>query len=178
MSTSALGRQFTSKTVGKQTAKVIKKFPPKTVADAVYDQLTEDYPKSALDWVHKIQWKGPVNVPLKDIDFSEKNTWAASREVDEVHAWEKRIAQAKAKGEHIKPAVLIQRPKATAMVPDGHHRALAYENMKEPVYSWLGVVNRAKGPWDNLHDKQYRDSTGPQKGGNPGLYHYGRKNVS
>jgi len=26
-----------------------------------------------------------------------------------------------------------------------------------------------------LHDQQYKEGTGPQKGGNPSLYHYGKE---
>lgn len=172
---SVLGPQFTKAQVGNKTAKLFKKFPPKSVADAVYDQLTEDYPKDALGWVHKIKWKGPVEVPVSKVDFSEKNSWAAFHEPEKVKSWKQRIKSAESKGEHIKPSLLIQRPGKTAMIPDGHHRALAYEELNQPVYAWVGYPGRSTGPWDKLHDQQFKDETGPRKGGNPGAYHYGRE---
>jgi hypothetical protein len=171
---SLLGPQFEKK-VGKQTAKVLRKFPPKTIADAVYDQLTEDYPKSAIEWVHKIKWIGPKTIPVSKVDFSEDRTWAASHEPEKVRAWEQRIRSAENKGEHVKPSLVIQRPGKTAMIPDGHHRAIAYKNLNEPIYAWIGKPGKAKGPWDILHDQQYKEGTGPQKGGNPGMYHYGKE---
>lgn len=171
---SVLGPQFEKK-VGKQTAKALRKFPPKTVADAVYDQLTEDYPKSALDWVHKIKWTGPKTIPVSKIDFSGENTWAAAHEPEQVRSWETRINAAERRGEHVKPSLVIQRPGKTAMIPDGHHRAMAYKNLDKPIYAWIGDPGKAKGPWDKLHDQQYKNSTGPQRGGNPGMYHYGRE---
>jgi len=176
VSASVLSSQFTSKkAVGAKTAKVFKKNPPKTIADAVYDQLTEDYPKDALNWVHDIKWKGPMEVPSTKIDMADRDSWKASHEPEVVDQWKKRISSAEKKGEHVKPVVLIQRKGKKIFPTDGHHRTLAYYEENKPVYAWVGMPTRTKGPWLSLHDKQFKKESGPRKGGNPGLYHYGRE---
>lgn len=144
----------------------------KTVADAVFDQLTEDYPKSAVEWVHGIRWKGPMEVPLSDIDFDNEKSWRASHELDKVNLFRRRIKAAQKKGEHIKATVLIYRPKKSVknpvMVMDGHHRAEAEQQENVPVYGFVGYPSRNKGPWDTTHDKQFREGSGPQRQGNKG----------
>lgn len=161
-----LGKQF-----DKQQTKNVAKKPTrstKTVADAVYDQLTEDYPKDAVNWVHNIKWKGPIEVPLSDIDFENERSWKAAHERDKVEVFRRRIRAAKKKGEHIKATILIQRPKQNVMVVDGHHRTIASQEENIPVYGFVGYPVRAKGPWDTAHDKQFRPDTGPQRTGNKG----------
>jgi hypothetical protein len=177
-----LGPQFKTKKKEKVAYKggvtktfTVTKHPSKRTADAVYDQLTEDYPKEALGWVHDIKWRGPINYPTGKIDFNDKHTWRAIHQEDEIKAWKSRIKAAKRNGENVKPGILIERPDKTAMIPDGHHRALAYQELGEPDFAFVGYPSKSKGPWDMLHDYQYRDNTGPDKGGNPGAYHYGRK---
>jgi hypothetical protein len=113
-------------------------------------------------------WKGPVEVSLKRVDFDEKNSWKAEKEPDRINIFKRRIRAADRKGEGIKPVVMIQRPDKTAMVMDGHHRALAYKEMNRPVYAWVGFPARSKGPWDNTHDYQYKPDSGPQRQGNKG----------
>jgi hypothetical protein len=142
------------------------KKPAKKTADAVYDQLTEDYPKDTVDWVHNIKWKGPVEVPLKRTDFDEKNSWRAEHQPEKVNLFKRRIKQAERKGEGIKPVVMIQRPDNTAMIMDGHHRALAYKELNLPIHAWLGYPGKSKGPWDEVHDYQFKPDSGPQREGN------------
>lgn len=159
-----LGRQFDS-IKPKPKGSGLPKRPVKKLADAVYDQLTEDYPKKAVDWVHNVKWAGPEKVPLKNVDFEEKNTWKAEKEPDKVSLFKNRIRAAARKHEGIKPVVMIARPDKTVMVMDGHHRALAYRELKKPVYAWVGYPGKSKGPWDKVHDYQFKPGTGPQREG-------------
>lgn len=165
MSTSVLGKQF--KETGTDFG--IPKKPSKQLADAVYDQLSEDYPKKALDWVHSVKWRGPVEVPLSRVDFDDKHSWRAAKEPGKVKKFEGFIKKAERKGEHIKPGILIKRPgEKTDMIPDGHHRALAYANLGKPLYAWEGMPSKDSGPWDSLHDYQFKKDSGPQRQGNKG----------
>jgi len=161
MKSQLLGPQFKSNS----SSSSMRRKPAKKVADAVYDQLTEDYPKDAVDWVHGVKWKGPVEVPLQRTDFDEKNSWRASHQPEKVNLFKRRIKQADKKGEGIKPVVMIQRSNKTAMIMDGHHRALAYKELDRPIYAWLGFPGKSKGPWDVVHDYQYKEGTGPQRQG-------------
>lgn len=160
-------RQFGERTQVSKPKSPVRR-PAKSVADAVFDQLTEDYPKKSVDWVHKIPWKGPVKVPLKSVDFEEKNSWKAEKEPERVDIFKKRIKTAQKKHEGIKPVVMIQRPDKTAMVMDGHHRAIAYRELNLPVYAWLGYPGKSKGPWDKVHDYQFKPGSGPQRQGDKG----------
>lgn len=161
-----LGKQFNQSE--KKSDNGLKKSPPKNVADAVFDQLTEDYPKKAVDWVHNVEWKGPKKIPLGNIDFKEKNTWKAEKEPEKVSIFKQRIRAAEKKHEGIKPVVMIQRPDKTTMIMDGHHRAIAYRELDKPVYAWVGYPGKSKGPWDTVHDYQFKPDSGPQRQGNKG----------
>lgn len=161
MASTLLGNQFKK---GSDTFGIPKK-PAKKITDAVYDQLTEDYPKKAVDWVHSIVWKGPVKVPLSRTDFDDKASWRAEHQPEKVNLFKNRIRQAERKGEGIKPVVMIQRPDKTAMIMDGHHRALAYKELSKPIYAWVGYPGKSKGPWDIVHDYQYKPDSGPQRQG-------------
>jgi hypothetical protein len=127
----------------------------KTDADRVYAQLTQDYPPEALQWVRNVDWKGPKKVPLSRIDWDDERVWKASKEKSHVDRFVKKIEA----GEDIKPIILISRPgKPTEMIPDGHHRALAYkETGKNPV-AWEGKAHHVVGEWDYLHDSQFKSS--------------------
>lgn len=156
-----LGRQF----YNSEPDYDLPKHPTKNTTDAVFDQMSEDYPKSAIEWVHDIKWRGPIQVPLKNVDFNDKYTWKAEKQPEKVKHFRQRILRSEAKGEHVKPVVMIQRPDKTAMIPDGHHRALAYKELNKPIYAWVGYPDKSKGPWDYVHDSQFKPSTGPQRQG-------------
>lgn len=124
-------------------------------ADQVYAQLREDFPKSALGWVKDASWSGPQQVALDRVDWSNEEDWKASHEPARVEEFERRIPKGDAN-----PVVLVRTPNNRKLiVVDGHHRALAYRNLKTPVTAWVGRVESARGPWDQLHNSQY-----PKKG--------------
>lgn len=160
MSRSMLGEQFSDESVkqGDYRLKHPRKRKSMSKADTVYGQLTDDYPKSALGWVHNVQWSGPKEVPLDKIEWDDARVWKAAHERSHVNAFVKKIGQEEAKGEHIKPVITVARPgKPTLMIPDGHHRAVAYKKLDEPVWAWVGKASKVTGPWDTLHDYQFKD---------------------
>lgn len=128
----------------------------RSTADEVYAQLAEDYPASALDWVLHTVWDGPQMVPLAQIDMSGKSTWRASHEPEKVGMFADKIQHKQGKGKQIKPVVLVRTPGAAKnVVIDGHHRTLAYAQLKGPVWAYVGHVSHTTGPWDSLHDYQF-----------------------
>lgn len=163
-SSSLLGPQFQKKLRAAKQGDSNR--PAKKVVDAVYDQLSEDYPAKALTWVHSMKWQGPKNVPLSQIDFEgDSDFLIAETQPEKVNLFRRRIKASEKKGEQIKPVIVIKRPSKKALAPDGHHRTLAYKELNKPVYAWVGSASSNRGPWIKLHDKQFKPDTGPQREG-------------
>lgn len=160
-----LGRQFAgidfspeSVRKGEERRNARNTHPGMTDTQCVYGQLTDDYPKEALKWVETTKWSGPKNVPISKVDWDDEQVWKAAHEQDQVKLFRKKIAEEARKGDHIKPVILVNRPgkQPPLMIPDGHHRALAYKALNKPIWAWEGKVTRTKGGWDTLHDAQYK----------------------
>jgi len=116
----------------------------------VWKQLKKSYDTKDMEWIKDAKWSGPMEVPLDDVDFSTKKTWKAHHEPELVKSKEKKI-----KNDKRKPVVLIDTPKdGKLFILDGHHRAMAYENLNMPITAFVGKVDRVKGPWDEFHSKQ------------------------
>jgi len=152
---------------GGKTAKAIAQGK----ADQVYAQLTEDYPKAALGWVHHAAWDGPQVVPFTSLDMTGRKKWRASHEPDRVADFAGRIRKRLAGGKTQlkKPAVVVFEPgkKQAGLIVDGHHRTLGAEQAGQSgVLAWVGHVHENAGPWMELHDLQFtRDSgSGPDAG--------------
>lgn len=113
--------------------------PNPVEAEHVYVQLARNFPPEAIEWVKRAHWTGPVNVPWDRIDQDDKDKWAASHQPEKVKEFEGMI---KAHDNHVAPSVLVQEPGSQkAFIVDGHHRALAHENLKQDVLSYLGNIN-------------------------------------
>lgn len=155
------GIDFSAESVqkGEERRNARNTHPSMTDTQCVYGQLTDDYPKESLRWVETTKWTGPKNIPLDKIDWDSDQVWKAAHEPDHVNLFVDKIKEEARKREHIKPVIVVNRPgkNPPLMIPDGHHRALAYRKLKKPVWAWEGKVTRTKGPWDTLHDSQYKD---------------------
>ena len=126
---------------------------------SAYEQMLEDYPPDAIQWMHDAHWEGPTRVPAASVDFSDDAEWQASHEREKVERFKKKIKKKLGKGKPIKPVVLIKTPKNDKFtVIDGHHRSLAYKELGEPLVAWVGHVDREKGPWLETHSSQYPES--------------------
>jgi len=135
----------------------------KSKADEVFHQLTEDYPKAALGWVHHTAWDGPQVIPFARLDMDDRARWRASHEPARVAEFAARIRKRLGKGKDQlkKPAVVVFEPgRRKGIIIDGHHRTLGAEKAGEPgVLAWVGHVDSRGGPWMELHDLQFtRDS--------------------
>ena len=121
------------------------------IAEEVYRQLLEDYPKRILGWVRSADWYGPLTVDLDMIDFTNKDKWQASEDTSEVDKFEDKIEN---EG-FAKPIILVNEPNYNKLrIVDGHHRALAYKNLDQPAMAYVANVGSVGGDWDVLHDRQ------------------------
>ena len=133
---------------------------PRSDADRVFAQLSKDYPKHTLAWVHDLKWSGPEKISLNDIDWEHEQMWKASHDESHVHHFVEMIEH----GEEVKPIIAIARPgKPTDMIPDGHHRALAFKEKNKAPVGWVGKAKSVVGPWDELHDYQFKDTDKDKK---------------
>jgi hypothetical protein len=125
-------------------------------------QLAEDYPEDSMDWIDDLEWSGPAEVPLSDIDTGNKKTWNAYHEPDRIRAIEAKIRRSARKGGHIKPAVLVDAPDTKSqthlIVIDGHHRTLASLRADEALWAYVGKAKTVRGPWLTFHNHQDKES--------------------
>jgi hypothetical protein len=129
------------------------------VAETVFKQLAEDFPKDTLGWVRAAAWTGPVDVPLESIDFSNRDAWRASKEPERVQFHVDKISNGDKK-----PIILVNEPNQSKLIiVDGHHRALAYEQLGLPAYAFIAEVGTVSGEWDVLHSSQRESSKAPAK---------------
>lgn len=123
-------------------------------AREVYDQLAENFPPDAIAWVLGAHWT-KADLPLDQIDWSNMNSWQASREPGLVA----KLARKMGKGKADKRAIAVERPgKSTVMLADGHHHALAHRSRHEQVPAYVAHVKAATGPWDEMHSHQEPDA--------------------
>lgn len=125
------------------------------IAETVFNQLAEDFPEEALQWVRAAVWEGPLDVPLDSIDFSGSDTWAASTDAPRDQPFD---------AETTKPIVLVNEPNQNKLIiVDGHHRALAARTQNVPsIRAFVAHVTTVTGPWDELHTLQ-RTPSGSQQ---------------
>lgn len=120
-----------------------------SAAAKVFTQQAEDYPPHAMAWMHHAQWKGPVAVPLDHIEPDMR--WMDGADPKHVQEFAQRLQ----KGKKVKPVVLVKTPgNPKLQLIDGHHRYLAYAQLKEPVRGYIGTVAEDHGAWETMHDFQ------------------------
>lgn len=126
----------------------------------VFDHLAADYEEKDIEWVKQIPWIGPVEVPLSDIDFSNKDNWQASKDMEHVQDFEDKV-----KDGLTKPIVLVNNKSNDNkhQIVDGHHRALAHLQLGTPIPAYIGEVSMDKGPWSRLHDQQVDSKQGSKQ---------------
>jgi hypothetical protein len=114
-------------------------YPSSLAAEHVYVQMANNFPPEAITWVRRAKWEGPVYIPWDDIDTSGKKTWAAAHQPGKVAEFKKQI---KAHDGHVAPSICVrQRHGGKVFIVDGHHRALAREELGDDVLAYVGVVS-------------------------------------
>lgn len=134
----------------------------------VYEQLEEDYPKDAIEWVLDAIWQGPVVVPLSTIDFSNQKNWQASKDTQHVDEFVKEISN----DAFVKPVILVnERNNSKLLAIDGRHRLLAYKKLGLDPMAYIGTVDEVNGDYMYMHGKQFgsnNSSGGSSKGSSKG----------
>jgi hypothetical protein len=125
--------------------------PNAGIGETVYRMLLSDYKPEDIAWVRAAQWTGPDEVPLASIDFSGRDNWNASDEPDRVQEFVDKISN---EG-FSKPIVLVNEPNDNKfIIVDGHHRALAYEQLGQAAMAYVAKVGTISGPWGDMHSSQ------------------------
>src|SRR5271169_174048 len=106
------------------------------IAETVYDQLSDDYGKRYIGWVKAANWEGPTDVPLDEIDTSNRRNWQATEDLGHVDDFLKQV-----KDGSVKPIILVNTANDDKMmIADGHHRFLAAEKLNMPVKAYVATV--------------------------------------
>lgn len=133
-------------------------------SEHVYVQMAKNFPPHSVDWIRRAKWAGPVYVPWEHIDTEDKEKWAASHEPEKVADFKKQI---KAHDGHVAPSVLVRQKTGKSFIVDGHHRALAREELNQPVLAYIGTVASAEDyqAATEAHSSQLHSGTDPQNKG-------------
>jgi hypothetical protein len=127
----------------------------KNAAAKVFEQVAEDYPASAMAWMHHATWTGPVRVPLEHIEPDMQ--WMDGADPDHVAEFVER----RRKGKKLKPLLLVKTPGDPLLkLIDGHHRYLAEAELGEAPRAWIGTVDADHGDWETMHEHQFTPSAG------------------
>lgn len=110
---------------------------PKAKPATVFTQMEENYPPGSIAWIKEVKWRGPLEVPLGDIDWDSLNAWAAHHQMAKVEHFMRLLADR----QQVNPAVGIIRPgERRVRIVDGHHRSLACRHLGWPSRMYVGWV--------------------------------------
>jgi hypothetical protein len=126
------------------------------LASKVLSMMADDFPPDKLAWIGKVQWTGPTEIPLDQVDFSQSAQWQAKKEPDKVDGFVDKI-----EADNRKPVVLLKGPDGGKYrVIDGHHRSLAYQKLGEPLTAYAGTTSdeAAFKQALDVHVAQYEDT--------------------
>ena len=121
-------------------------------------QLSADYPENSLGWVKQLHWQGPQEIPLDQVDYSHKKSWNAAKQPNRIAQIADKIAGRVKQNRRIKPVVVVDTPDTERgtnyKIIDGHHRALAYQKLSQPLWGYVARTPSTDGPWLEFHTKQ------------------------
>lgn len=118
-------------------------------------QLGKNFPPEATAWLdHPSVHVQRTYVRPSDIDWDNRESWAATHEPGKVAKIRKKIEKGKDK-----PVVAIDRPGSdNVFIADGHHHTEAYTQLDRSHFPAFVVrVPTRTGPWDTMHSKQRED---------------------
>ncbi len=132
-----------------ESAPVSAKHDP---AGKVYEESAKNFPASAIAWMHRASWKGPIEVPTSHINFEPGEMSHSPDDEKLVKGFSQKLDD----GEKLDPVVLVATPKGTQLqMVDGHHRYLAAVRAGVPVRAYIATVDSEHGPWETMHDTEY-----------------------
>ena len=121
------------------------------IGETVFNQLSQDYDPTLLGWVRAAHWVGPVDIPIENIDLSNRDNWKANEDDDQVGDMQDKMQQG-----WMKPIILANEPNGNKlMLIDGRHRLLATEAQGEDsIKAFVAYVGSVGGDWEKLHALQ------------------------
>lgn len=126
--------------------------------DKVLDLMRRNFPESALIWVRRASWIGPVKVPLDAINFENVDSWAASHQPERVQRFTDKLND----GEKLNPIVVVSTAGGSKLsIVDGHHRALAYHAAGKTPVAYVGTVDPDDHDWVETHTYQRHQGDDP-----------------
>ena len=130
-------------------------------SETIYLLMAKNFPPDVISWVKRAKWIGPIWVPWDRIDQDDRDKWAASHQPEKVAEFEKAI---KAHGGHVAPSIMVQEPNSQkAFIVDGHHRALAHENLKQRVLAYIGNIEpKDRTAAEETHTHQIHQGADPE----------------
>ena len=136
--------------------------PSPVEAEHIANLMRSNFPEDALRWVFRGTWIGPVNIPWDRIDKDDIEKWAASHQPKAVARFKRKIL---ARNGQVKPSICIQGHDGDrCIVIDGHHRAIAHNELGRPVRAYVGHINGQKWIDQALetHSSQEHQGSSPQ----------------
>lgn len=136
--------------------------PNPVEAEHVLNMMESNFPDPAIDWVRRASWIGPVQIPWDRINDHNIDSWAASHQPARVNEFARRI---RSKSDKVNPSVCIQGHDGSNVdIIDGHHRALAFKKLGQPVLAYVGTVRNPKDVKAALetHAMQYHAGSDPR----------------
>ena len=121
-------------------------------------KCAKDFPLAAIGWVKDTPLQGPQQVPLDQVDMSDRDQWDASREPGKVAKIGRKMRRALKKGQQPKPAVLVRWPGSDKdVIVDGHHHVLAAEmDGQHFIWAYVGHVPQEQGDWLTTASRELR----------------------
>lgn len=124
----------------------------------VYDQLSEDYKPSAIEWVLDHSWTGPQVVPLSSINFSNQSSWSAAKpaRAKQIEDFKQQITD---EGK-TKPIILANETNNNEQmhVLDGHGRSTAYKQAGKDPVAYVVHTGRLTQEMKLMHSQQTGNS--------------------
>jgi 8-oxo-dGTP pyrophosphatase MutT (NUDIX family) len=158
------------KAAGNAAAKFLEG-APQASPGAVFRLMQQNFPPSALKWVRKIRWVGPLDLPTGLLDFSGSDKWAARHDTEHVN----QIAADMKAGKKVNAIIGVLREGHNHVrLIDGRHRSTAARKTGKPVRAYIGYLDDAseKAAYDT-YLKQFHSGDDPRNksftAGNLGL---------
>lgn len=129
----------------------------KNAGTKAIQQELEDFPASAVAWMYRSSWVGPVDVPVDHVDFDSK--MMEGIDPQKVQKMVKKLQG----GKNLKPVILVMVPGQNRLqLADGHHRFLADEEDGKTVRAFVGTVPEGENGWQTMHEQQYTAKDRPK----------------
>lgn len=131
----------------------------------VYNLLKGDYQEKDIAWVNDVAWKGPVELPLSSLDFSNMQNWNAIHRLDKIQEFKNKVTN----DNWSKPIIVVNEVanNKKMIILDGHTRSIAYLEMDKPIPAFVGHIGKLSKDMKQMHDLQKAGESGGKRNSNP-----------